>query len=88
MRLYNYYRSGIAFRVRIALYLKGLSYDYGSVHLAKGERHSDAYRALSPDGLVSVLEVEGDPDHAVPSQSMAIIEYLDETHPQRCFDAQ
>lgn len=82
MKLYNYFRSGTSFRVRIALHLKGLSYDYIPVHLAKGEHHSDAYRALSPDGLVPVLDVEGDPDHALLSQSMAIIEYLDETHPQ------
>lgn len=82
MKLYNYFRSGTSFRVRIALNLKGLSYDYIPVHLAKGEQHSDAYRAISPDGLVPVLDVEGQPDHALLSQSMAIIEYLDETHPE------
>ncbi|TSE27527.1 Maleylpyruvate isomerase [Tepidimonas sediminis] len=82
MKLYNYFRSGTSFRVRIALNLKGLSYDYIPVHLAKGEQHGAAYRALSPDGLVPVLDVEGQPDHALLSQSMAIIEYLDETHPE------
>lgn len=82
MKLYNYFRSGTSFRVRIALHLKGLSYDYIPVHLAKGEQHGDAYRALSPDSLVPVLDVDGDPDHALLSQSMAIIEYLDETHPE------
>ncbi|MFN3829260.1 MAG: maleylacetoacetate isomerase [Tepidimonas ignava] len=82
MKLYNYFRSGTSFRVRIALNLKGLPYDYIPVHLAKGEQHSDAYRAISPDGLVPVLDVEGQPDHALLSQSMAIIEYLDETHPE------
>ncbi|MCS6811657.1 MAG: maleylacetoacetate isomerase [Tepidimonas sp.] len=82
MKLYNYFRSGTSFRVRIALNLKGLSYDYIPVHLARGEQHGAAYRAVSPDGLVPVLDVEGQPDHALLSQSMAIIEYLDETHPE------
>ncbi|OBS30873.1 Maleylpyruvate isomerase [Tepidimonas fonticaldi] len=82
MKLYNYFRSGTSFRVRIALHLKGLDYEYIPVHLAKGEQHGAAYRALSPDSLVPVLDVEGDPDHARLSQSMAIIEYLDETHPE------
>jgi len=68
--------------VRIALNLKGLSYDYVPVHLAKGEHKADAYRAVSPDTLVPVLDLEGQPEHALLSQSMAIIEYLDETHPQ------
>lgn len=82
MKLYNYFRSGTSFRVRIALHLKGLDYEYIPVHLAKGEQHGDAYRALSPDSLVPLLDVEGDPDQAHLSQSMAIIEYLDETHPE------
>ena len=82
MKLYNYFRSGTSFRVRIALHLKGLDYEYIPVHLAKGEQHGAAYRALSPDSLVPVLDVEDDPDHARLSQSMAIIEYLDETHPE------
>ncbi|WP_334135020.1 maleylacetoacetate isomerase [Tepidimonas sp.] len=82
MKLYNYYRSGTSFRVRIALNLKGLSYEYIAVHLARGEQHGPAYRAVSPDSLVPVLDVAGNPDHALLSQSMAIIEYLDETHPE------
>ncbi|MFN4102871.1 MAG: maleylacetoacetate isomerase [Tepidimonas sp.] len=82
MKLYNYFRSGTSFRVRIALHLKGLDYEYIPVHLAKGEQHGAAYRALSPDSLVPVLDVEGEPDHAHLGQSMAIIEYLDETHPE------
>ncbi|WP_043703479.1 maleylacetoacetate isomerase [Tepidimonas taiwanensis] len=82
MKLYNYFRSGTSFRVRIALNLKGLPYDYIPVHLAKGEQHGDAYRAISPDSLVPLLALEGEPDHARLSQSMAIIEYLDETHPE------
>ncbi len=82
MKLYNYFRSGTSFRVRIALHLKGLDYEYLSVHLPRGEQQGAAYRAISPDGLVPVLDVAGDPDEALLSQSMAIIEYLDETHPE------
>jgi maleylacetoacetate isomerase len=81
MKLYNYFRSGTSFRVRIALNLKGLAYEYLPVHLAKGEHRQPAYQSLSPDALVPVLDVQGDPDQALLSQSMAIIEYLDETHP-------
>ena len=82
MKLYNFFRSGTSFRARIALELKGLPYDYLPVSLPKGEHKQDAYRALSPDTLVPVLDVEGQPDQALLSQSMAIIEYLDETHPE------
>jgi len=81
MKLYNFFRSGTSFRVRIALNLKGLPYVYQPVHLPKGEHRQDAYRAISPDSLVPTLDVQGDPDQALLSQSMAIIEYLDETHP-------
>ncbi len=77
MKLYNYFRSSASFRVRIALQLKGLSYDYIPVHLVKGEHKNGEYAALSADMLVPLLETEG--EHL--SQSMAIIEYLDETHP-------
>lgn len=80
MKLYTYFRSSAAFRVRIALNLKGLAYDAVPVHLARGggEQHQPGYRALNPAGLVPALEVEGQ----VLTQSLAIIEYLDETHPQ------
>ena len=81
LRLYSYWRSSAAYRVRIALNLKGLPYEYLPVALPKGEHKQDAYRAVSPDTLVPVLDVQGDPDEALLSQSMAIIEYLDETHP-------
>lgn len=77
MKLYNYFRSSASYRVRIALALKGLSYDYEAVHLAKGEHLMQGYAALAADGLVPLL-VEG--GNAL-SQSLAIIEYLDETHP-------
>jgi len=78
MQLYNYFRSSASYRVRIALALKGLDYDYVPVHLVKREHLDDAYSALSASRLVPVLK-DGD---ALLSQSLAIIEYLDETHPQ------
>ena len=78
MELYNYFRSSASYRVRIALALKGLDYDYKPVHLAKNEQFNESYAAVSASRLVPLLK---DGDHAV-SQSLAIIEYLDETHPQ------
>src|SRR3954469_13258184 len=79
MKLYNYFRSSASFRVRIALELKGLSYEYLPVHLVKGEHKSPPYAAVSATGLVPALVTD---DGQVLEQSMAIIEYLDETHPQ------
>lgn len=79
MKLFNYFRSSASFRVRIALELKGLSYDYVPVHLVKGEHRQDAYGAVSPSRLVPTLETDAG-EHL--GQSMAIIEYLDETHPE------
>ncbi|MDQ7744221.1 maleylacetoacetate isomerase [Hydrogenophaga pseudoflava] len=78
MKLYNYFRSSASFRVRIALALKGIAYDYVPVHLAKGEHRQPAYADIAADGLVPLLELD---DGTRLSQSMAIIEYLDETHP-------
>lgn len=80
MKLYDYFRSSAAYRVRIALGLKGLSCESVSVHLTRdgGEQHSSAYRAVNPLELVPSLEDGG----AVLVQSLAIIEYLEETHPQ------
>ena len=77
MKLHNYFRSSASFRVRIALELKALPYEYVAVHLAKGEHKKAPFAELSPDGLVPLLEVDGEK----LSQSMAIIEYLDEMHP-------
>lgn len=77
MELYNYYRSSASFRVRIALALKGLPYDYRPVHLAKNEQFNESYAAVSASRLVPLL-VDG--DHQL-TQSLAIMEYLDETHP-------
>jgi maleylacetoacetate isomerase len=78
MELYNYFRSSASFRVRIALALKGLPYAYKSVHLAKNQQFEPGFSQLSAQQLVPVLK-DGD---AVLTQSLAIIEYLDETHPE------
>jgi maleylacetoacetate isomerase len=77
MKLYNYFRSSASYRVRIALALKGLQYDYVPVHLARNEQLEPAFAALADARLVPVLQDGGH----VMSQSLAIIEYLDETHP-------
>jgi len=79
MKLYNYFRSSASFRVRIALALKGLPFDYESVHLPKGEHKQPAFQAIAPTGLVPTLVLD---EQQRLSQSMAIIEYLDEVHPQ------
>ncbi|SAL57876.1 maleylacetoacetate isomerase [Caballeronia arvi] len=80
MKLYSYFRSSAAYRVRIALNLKGLDYEYAPIHLLRdgGEQLKPAYRAVNPDGIVPAL-VDGDD---VLTQSLAIIEYLEETHPE------
>ena len=82
--LYSYYRSSAAYRVRIALALKHLDYQYQTVHLVNqgGEQKLPAYQAKNPQALVPFLEI--DENNATLfglSQSLAILEYLDETHP-------
>ena len=81
MKLYSYFRSSAAYRVRIALNLKGLSYETVPIHLVKGggQNKSPEYRAINPQMRVPALTL---PDGDVLIQSLAIIEYLDETHPQ------
>jgi maleylpyruvate isomerase len=82
MRLYNYWRSSCSWRVRIALNLKGLAYTYMPVHLLKdgGQQHSEAYRALNPMRTVPTLEFEEGGEVRRLSQSLAILEYLEERY--------
>jgi maleylpyruvate isomerase len=81
MKLFGYFRSSAAFRVRIALNLKGLAHEDAFIHLRRGDQRGDAYRVVNPQGLVPALETDG---HTL-IQSLAIIEYLDETHPEPPF---
>jgi maleylacetoacetate isomerase len=80
MKLYNYFRSSASFRVRIALNLKGLPYEYAVVHLTRdgGQQFDPAFRAINPDALIPVLDDDG----RTLTQSLAIMEYLEETHPE------
>jgi maleylpyruvate isomerase len=78
MKLHGYFRSSASYRVRIALNLKGLGAEHLAHHLRKGEQRDPAYLALNPQGLVPTLQDDG----AVLTQSLAIIEWLDETHPE------
>ena len=79
MKLYTFFRSSASYRVRIALNLKGLTYEQAPIHLRRGggEQLSAAYKAINPQALVPTLEDNG----KVLTQSLAIIEYLEETHP-------
>src|ERR1700691_2999064 len=78
MKLYGYFRSSAAFRVRIALNLKGLRYEQAAIHLRKNEQRAPDYLTLNPQGLVPALDDDGE----ILTQSLAIIEYIDETHPE------
>lgn len=78
MKLYTYFRSSAAFRVRIALNLKGIAWEPVFVHLARGEHRKPEYAAINPQALVPALEDGG----RLITQSLAILEYLEETHPQ------
>lgn len=77
MILHGYWRSGTSYRTRIALNLKDLAYEQHGIDLRQGDQRSEAYLRLNPQGLVPALEIEG----AVLTQSPAILEWLEETHP-------
>jgi len=77
MQLYTFWRSQAAYRVRIALHLKGLEYERHTINLLKGEQFSDSYRKINPESVVPTL-IDGDTKLV---QSLAILEYLEETHP-------
>ena len=78
MKLYGFFRSSAAFRVRIALNLKKLDYDAAFIHLRRGEQSGPEFRGVNPQGLVPALEIDG--ERLI--QSLPIIEYLDERHPE------
>jgi len=77
MKLYTYFRSSAAYRVRIAANLKGIAYEPEFIHLAKGKHNEPEYKKVNPVGLVPCIIEDGQ----LLTQSLAIIEYLDETHP-------
>ena len=78
MKLYSYWRSQATFRVRIALNLKGMAVEDSFIHLEKGDQYTDAYKAVNPLSVVPSLVLD---DGTTLTQSMAILEYLEETHP-------
>ena len=78
MKLYGYFRSSAAFRVRIALNLKKLDYESAFIHLRRGDQRQPGFLDINPQGLVPALEI----DDTLLIQSLAIIEYLDETYPE------
>ena len=78
MKLYTFFRSSAAFRVRIALNVKGLQYESAPKRFARNEHRTQEYLALNPQGLIPALAVDG----VVLSQSLAIVEYLNDRHPQ------
>jgi maleylacetoacetate isomerase len=82
MILYGYFRSSAAYRVRIAMSLKGLNPEQRSIHLLDKMQLTDAYRAINPQGLVPYLIDDDDTQSFSLSQSLAIIEYLNEIHPE------
>ena len=79
MKLYTFFRGSSPFRLRIALNLKGLPYEQAFVHLAKGEHRKSEFGRINPQQLLPALELD---DGEVLNQSLAIIEYLDELHPE------
>jgi maleylacetoacetate isomerase len=84
MELFGYFRSSASYRVRIALNLKGLDYLQIPVHLIKngGEQFSASFQAINPESIIPVLREKNDGEMAVLSQSLAIMEYLEEKYPE------
>ena len=84
LTLYSAWRATAPYRVRIGLALKGLGYDYVALDLIKGEQREPAYRAINPQGLTPALDLghEDGGDGDILTQSLAILEWLDETHPE------
>lgn len=78
VKLFNYWRSSASYRVRLALGFKGLPFEYVTVNLAKGEQHDPAHISRNPWHSVPVLQLD---DGSLIPQSVAIVEYLEETHP-------
>ncbi len=79
MKLYGFWRSLATYRVRAALALKGLEVEQISIDLLQGKQHAEEYKAINPQSVVPALVIEGGPPLF---QSMAILEYLEETHPR------
>lgn len=81
LKLYSFFRSGAAYRARIALALKGIPYETVGIHLSRegGDQNKPAYRAVNPQGRVPALELE---DGTIITQSLAIIDYLESIHPE------
>lgn len=77
LKLYTFFRNSAGYRVRIALHLKALAFDYVSVNTREGRQHDASFRAINPLGLIPALEHEG----KIITQSSAIIEYLEDLHP-------
>jgi maleylpyruvate isomerase len=82
MKLYNFWRSGTSHRTRIALHLKGLSYDYVAVHLGHNQHLTGEFKALNPQQLVPALALDTHPSEPPLIQSPAILEWLEEAYPQ------
>ncbi|MGB0360802.1 MAG: maleylacetoacetate isomerase [Endozoicomonas sp.] len=78
LTLYSYYRSSAAYRVRIALNLKGIDFDQSIINLKKGDQHSSYYQNINPQGLVPSLET----DQGLLTQSLAMLEWLEDTYPK------
>lgn len=84
MKLYSYFRSSSSWRVRIALNFKQLEYAYAPIHLLQdgGHQHQPEFKALNPQGMVPVLEIEAGQEIHRLAQSIAILEFLEEAHPR------